>query len=259
MLKFVTCSSIKSKNTDLGIEKTTKFIVKPTRLIQAGYQYILVEVEDEIAVLLEIHTDTLNSRRCSQLKAKVRATRFHANVSARCLGKKERTSRKEARKLAFSDVRSAIASGRLRQAAKQLKKLSKVYPHAAMIYQLEYELRRAEQQKAEEKLSALRYAGRLQSIEKRLPALEDVCSRSVREYRRTRKRMRLALRQGQDGRAARLRINHDRAFFRACGARDQVVELLEAQVTTGLVQAVRVTRESAPTCLKQWTICDRNP
>jgi len=52
MLRFVTCKSIKSKNTDFGIEKTVVFTVKPTKLIQSGYQYLLVEVEDEIAEAL---------------------------------------------------------------------------------------------------------------------------------------------------------------------------------------------------------------
>ena len=57
--------------------------------------------------------------------------------------------------------------------------------------------------------------------------------------------MRLALRKGLDGRATKHKLNHDKAFYRACEARDEVQELLNAQVATGLVQAVRVTKEAS--------------
>ena len=216
-------------------------------------------LRQELETLVKIHAQTLDERACKRFVRRVSNTSYKNIAESLCLVEQERVSRAEVLRVFYADVRRFISQGKLRKAKSLLKKLRAQHPNAAIAYQLQYELKRAEQQKAEERLSAAKYAGRLQSIERRLPALEEVCIAAGRQYRRARKRMRLALRKGLDGRATRHKLNHDRAFYRACEARDEVQELLNAQVATGLVQAVRVTKETAPTCLKQWSICDRSP
>jgi hypothetical protein len=219
---------------------------------------LALTLNGELSSLLQVHAGTLRGRACTGLLRRIRGTSFHGSLKGLCANTAVRKQRSEKKRLAVAEIRRLIGAGRLNAVRAQLKRLTTSHPNSAIVYQLEYELKRARRSKAE-RLSSMKYASRLQNIEGRLPALEEICFNSVRGYRRARKRMRLALRRGNEGRAAQLRLHHDRAFFRACAARDQVKELLSAQEVSGLVQATRVTRETARTCLRQWAICDRNP
>jgi hypothetical protein len=215
-------------------------------------------LDQELRALLQVHAGTLEGRSCSAVLRRIRGTSFHKPLKVLCSSTEQRKQRRETKRQAVAEIRALIQAERLKAARSKLKRLVTTFPNSAIVFQIEYELKRARRAKAE-RLSSMKYASRLQSIEARLPALEETCSKSVRDYRRARKRMRVALRRGNEGRAAQLRLDHDRAFFRACAARDQVNELLSAQETSGLVQATRVTRETARTCLRQWAVCDRKP
>ena len=217
------------------------------------------KLKDELEALVGAYGRTLNRRRCSKEVKATKSPVFAALLRDTCGLKTSQMKVSEGLNAQFQVVRSLIARGKLKAARRALGAMGKRYPHNSALFQLRYEMRRAERQRDEERMSAGQYAQRLRGIESRLSGLEQICVKSAREYRRARKRMRAALRRGMEGRAAHFRRSHDRSFYQACGARDQVLELLAAQRTMAQPQAARVTRETAPSCLSRWRVCDRNP
>ena len=93
----------------------------------------------------------------------IQGTRFYGKVAAECEAVARRrlsekaAKRRQARleRTKFAEVRRLIENGKLRAANKKLKRLAKMRPNTAALYQLEYELRRAEQKRAEERLTRL--------------------------------------------------------------------------------------------------------